>query len=366
MGVIQEIDHEGIHYWAGINHELKAEVKTLKRYANLFCKKVSDFQYIYLKLYDLNNQDYTDMKTGFFKQIAQFSKQPNVLKLNKRFFRLIKNRINRIKKNILSEVIVENKEGQEVRTIVDRLNEVIQSGTEIRNAVQNFSAFRTNMIKLRANLIQQSKSVTDLEETFLEFYGKKAKEDVTEIKRELKDVNVKMEILKKLIREEARFSLGLTLSQSISHWKVECTEHLKSTTLFNDLKHLLITSGKSINLLREAQAETYHACISTKEKIYPLSENLSPHRFYVCARKREYAIVIKRAQVRDLQIRLNVFRIEIPISVFEKLFIADHNSGNPKINGSEEAYENAYYLPVSRYPLFNYYHSLKIIRTYRN
>ena len=105
----------------------------------------------------------------------------------------------------------------------------------------------------------------------------------------------------------------------------------------------------------------YHAT-ENRRMSFPLLESKYPGGFFVCTKK-EYAFKIKLDQSIDYNIHnsLNVVSFKMPDKLFKSLFLQDDKSGRDGDNESIEAYENAYFIPLSRFPLFNTYVRLGLI-----
>jgi len=91
----------------------------------------------------------------------------------------------------------------------------------------------------------------------------------------------------------------------------------------------------------------------TKQFIIPVRSRLTE--------KEKFAVKIMADRSPNVSVYRNTVKFKMPVSLFKKLFIEDKSEGQPGDELSIEAYEHSYFLPVSRFPLFNYYFNKGLI-----
>jgi hypothetical protein len=142
--------------------------------------------------------------------------------------------------------------------------------------------------------------------------------------------------------------------EDIADWGVRMKGWASETDLVKAIHGVRERSSSMLTLEKSRKIRLYHAT-ERRTRIFPLRESQYPKGLFICTGEERNARKIKSDHSLDMGVRLKVVRIEIPETLFRKLFIQDRESGRPGDELSEKAYDHAYVLPVSRYPLFNYY-----------
>jgi hypothetical protein len=122
-------------------------------------------------------------------------------------------------------------------------------------------------------------------------------------------------------------------------------------------------SQKMLALLQERTIKIYHAQFrSHQREVIPLS-TLEHHRgFYACTERKEYSIAVLQAiDSGKSNADTIVWELTMPESLFERFFQEDPNSADDQFLYAKEAYDHAFYIPVSRFNDFNRYAQAGVI-----
>ncbi|MGV8171567.1 MAG: hypothetical protein ACP5OA_02630 [Candidatus Woesearchaeota archaeon] len=338
-------------------------IKDVKEYMNQFLIKIDCMEYIILHLVNLKKsgfgkEDYLDMKTSYKISLGKHISEDNTKKINKKYFRLIKDRINRYDKSINVQIAASEDEKEKLLSIEKSVIEYI----ELKKEFEHINKVKQDMSLIKENLLKQQGLIDEINKDFNNIYKKAYTEEINSIEWNPNNLL----ILKELLRKEAEIILENPLSIHIAEWRAKISELTTSpqNRLFTDLSRINSLSRDIQKYKSEKHIKCYHAVFATNKKdIFPINETESNNGFYICIDNPQYSRAIKLNQdPSNLGKDIKVFGFSIPASLFRKMFISDSNPGPDK--GSElitEAYNNSYYLPVPRYPLFNYYLYHKII-----
>ncbi|MBW2998269.1 hypothetical protein KY321_01900 [Candidatus Woesearchaeota archaeon] len=361
MGLLPFFKKTSHEYWKDLDTQSKELLIDLRHYLNHLIKRINLFQYIFINLvaFKSNKHEY-DLGKKFITENRVFGQfNINYNKRNKHFFRQIKNRINTLDKYSNEDLKIIKIEKAELTKVYNDLKEVLSFDENFKKEINEVGIFKHSSVKLKKILNEQKDLINSFRENFSDFY-KKTFSSRDEI---LKDYNSMMsEVLglRKLFGEEFKilFKDDLNLD-NVSNWHVELLNKLKRFIIFHDLSNIINRSSEVLKLFEERQIKLFHST-SKHSNILPLSELMFIDNFYACGSKSS-SLLIKKSQDLSGSSNIKVVEITIPISLFKKFFREDSNSGNPSIPGSVEAYEESYYMSVSKFREFNFYYNEGVI-----
>lgn len=372
MGLVNIFKKTKIDNWKSIDKKTRDSLDDFKEYLDRLLAKIEFFQEIFLKIVDFDNihifedADVKYLRAGFGNATSP--------KLYEKYFYLIKRRLKKLDGLILKEFKYQTRENVELRFIHRKLLDINSDEQETPNLLVDINDFENKLNKLEKILGNQLVLVQNTKDEFKRFVGKEQKweddyvaasrkseifyTDVVKNKKQIflewKEFLENINLIKTSMKEEIIVVTGKNPGEDISHWKVFVSNEFKHFDILNDLvnllkktRHIVIMSNEKINL--------YHATENTK--VLPLLESRYPNGFYFCTNNKKYASRIKRDILpnQGQGSLVNTFTLSIPKPLLSELALHDANLGNPKDEESVEAYDNAFYIPVSRYPLFNHY-----------
>jgi hypothetical protein len=357
--------------WKSIDKATEEVINDLKGYLNQYILKVEAFQYIILKIFDFKNIHIfeKDEKILEDRKITRGSViTTNEIKLYKKYQRIIKKRAKTIKKIL-------NSTSKQLISIDTNLTKIPLKSGELESDLEKIKKFEKEIESLKKLLELQLDIIENILTEFKIFVGdKKIWEENLWRNKERKSIEEKNRIIsqwdlfinsmneyKNLLREENRILFGTKLDEDIANWEVEILNKIKNVDFFATLFKIQKFSKKMIAWAKEDKIEIYHSAEEYKEPL-PLYESEYRGGFFVCTESPRYSQKIKSDHFNEPFGKIYTYKIMIPKSLFITLFIPDKHIGKPSDEVSEEAYEHAYVLPVSRFPLFNFYFSEGLIK----
>ncbi|MBT5023280.1 hypothetical protein HOK51_08865 [Candidatus Woesearchaeota archaeon] len=381
MVLLSTFKNEQIKKWIESSKSAKKAVKNFKKYLDRHIEKIETFQDLSLKIGDFYNKHFFEKDDA--RLLRKGYGHTNSIRLYKKYFHLVKKRLKRIKKLIEQEYRDEEEEQEELYFIHYRLVNLIITDKKIKNSISDIEEFKSKFESIEKYLSRQLDLVNKILSKFKRFVGNKelwdtdyscnrrnyksvelysnVLENKEQIFKEWDEFLVDIQKLKHFIREESMILINRHINRDISDLRSQVLKYFSEVELFSDLQNIIEYTSAVKKLADGPIIVLYHAT-ENRRMSFPLLESKYPGGFFVCTKK-EYAFKIKLDQSIDYNIHnsLNVVSFKMPDKLFKSLFLQDDKSGRDGDNESIEAYENAYFIPLSRFPLFNTYVRLGLI-----
>jgi hypothetical protein len=378
MGLVNIFKSSKLDKWKSIDKKTQNSLDDFKEYLDRLLAKIEFFQEIFLKIVDFDNMHFFEkIDIKYLRGGMGHNASP---KLYEKYFYVTKKRLKKLDGLIIKEFKYQNRENLELIFIHRKLLDINSDQEDSPLLIGDIDDFENKLKKLEKILGNQLMLVQNTKDEFKRFVGNEQRwetdynaantkserfySDVIKNKNQIfSDWNSFLESLNKIkasIKEEIIIVTGQNPGDNISYWKVFVTDNFKQFPILSDLDNLL-KKTRRIVIITKDMINLYHATENTK--VLPLSESMYPNGFYFCTTNIKYASKIKSDILpnQGQGSAMNTFTLSIPKSLLVEFALHDANLGNPKDEESIEAYENAYYVPVSKFPKFNHYVSEGLI-----
>ena len=341
-------------------------LETYSRLARLFLQKITAIQTIVLKTTDFENQHFYELNERKLWRSSRGGLTST--KLYEHYSRILKGALVQINDYIAQEKRLVLLEHGLLKTLEKR-------EIKLPKLEQDAAQFNHLESSLRTCIEQQEEVAIAAEQRLTRFVGSEnmwitdyggAQRSYKTQPLYNKPVNDKkiilndwyaftslITVLSKLMQTEVVLLLDTTLGEGVAAWqslllgaikKKDTKSHFKN--IYSEEKLLRAFDGAS-------SIEIFHAT-ERQSSLFPLTEVKFPRGFFAVIGKEVYARKIKFDQLSSQSgLYIRVVRISLPQKVFKTLFLPDNQEGRPGDTLSIEAYDNAYVLPVSRFPYLN-------------
>lgn len=361
MHILDIFRSRSVNQWYEVHEEAPIAMGHIREYIKSLFRRIEAFQYISLRPYDLRNAHYVDMKTSFTKNVYG-SQTANNVKITKQFFKLLSKRIHALIAALEDGAKTADHAARSLETILRDLTTQQPLEGQLLQDVKDIAAFLGALEQLRKNLREQVAAAHEMEQAFRLFLKIRgiANEENENILRAYGQVIRDQEHLEYIMRREFPILLKVEPPRDVAIWRIETSSAVERMPIFKELEDVNKESENMIRLAEDRQITLFHAN-ETNQLFFPLQESRYKAGFFVCTEEERYALTIKRNQSMDGGIYIQAHHFRMPESLFRQLFIHDKNEGKAGDEASVAAYDHAYVLPVSRFPLFNYYLRKRII-----
>jgi hypothetical protein len=361
-----------IDEWKILEKDAQQSINGFLQYLDRLLAKISLLQEIYLKIVDFDNLHFFEKNE--LKYVKAGHANAASPKLYRLYFNIIKRKLLKLDNLILQEFKQQSKESSHIHFVHKRLLELDFDDTQSNKIAHDIHDFEKKLEALEAAMRNESSIVQFTHRNFTRFVGKEMKwvidhkaageknkkyyadtlANKEQIFSEWGDFLENMNKIKSSLQREISVVVGTNPGDDIANWKVFVSNEFKKFEILKDLENIL-KKTRHIVVISKERMELYHATEQTS--VLPLLESKYPHGFYFCIGKKKYASKIKQdlMQNQGWGSRMNVFTLSIPQSLFRDFALVDANRGNDRDDESIEAYEHAYFVPVSKYTLVNHY-----------
>lgn len=381
MGLLYLFRQDKVHKWFLTEKKSEKAINDLKAYLDRYLEKIEHYQFIILKMQDfVNGHVFEPEETRFLSSGYAHSPSP---KLFTQYFKIIRTRIRKIRQLVSKEFCSDKKEEDELKFIHKELQEILAGSHELSSEIKDIESYKKGFHNLEHNLREQYRTISMIQDKFKRFVGDEVQWELSyaanvrkykntdlykETLRDKQKIIAEWREFKKLIQEsflnllqdETKILLGHDLPDAVAGWKAFISMRIRSIELFKDLNNVLKKSSRIVALSKRKQIWLYHATERTDD-IFSLNEHKFPSGFYVCNTNKKYARKIKEDQSSDKGASIRIVQFKIPRLVFRQLFIWDNNTGRDGDTLSIEAYDHSFFIPASRYPVFNHYYNEGLI-----
>ncbi|MCC7574854.1 hypothetical protein KO361_04650 [Candidatus Woesearchaeota archaeon] len=357
MSLLSFFSKNKISEWKDLKSTTKEALSIYEKYFLNFLERVELSQAVFLKSEEF-------IRKGIDLSVPEEYDTSGTNKaVVKEYSDFVSSNLNKIKALLNKEIKIDDVEKSDLEKINFSLKKTLSFSDDFFHEFKKDQDYLTILNNVMLNLSEQINLVEDITNSFLG-------EDMFNVVLSDKDLmNEFKQCLKKQI-ELLKKEFELLTNERVNSaaelgYKVE--EALKNSYFEKNLHNILMKSEQIVKLFNEQKISLYHAKNisshnSANIKILPLSEDVYPDNFYVTTKSPKAAINIKKGHSNNQQgVVIAVYEIIIPESLVSHLK-SDANEGNHNILGSEEAYLNAYYIPLISFSLFNKYFLYGLIK----